>query len=392
MNAISTHSDSINNTPVVIVLNAPYETLAIGNSVSRGKSVKRFCNEHSSNYAKVVGEQVWASPFKGVLLTAFIDQHLPSWGLDASACLIYFPLDNAIYSIEVGEYGSCVTGSEAIISYEETLEPPSLPLHVLAGGELTAKFDNVVEIEGHEKLNDFNFSLINKELLRNRYFVLGHYASAAVITVLAAFVISTVTSELTDNDLPSVIDAFQDIVTPTGNDLAVSQLLFIDEVLKNDTRYFLGKGLHRFSYEPQLGITLDGHYPPAAGLVSLITDSRNVNLPLNLSQQGWQVSKYPEIEPRDNFDLAPFNQNILVLKQLAESHELMLQMNSPSADLDKRMMAVELSKSLNSRPLLAEMAKHLEGHSMALNSLEITFNDFNYESLKLTLMVTGRKS
>lgn len=240
--------------PVEIVPNIPYETLAAGNSFSKGGSVTRFCHQHSSNFEKVVGEQVWASPFKGTLLSVFIDQQLPVWGLDESECVIYFPLDDSIYSIEVGSFGACVPGSETIIGYDQTLEPLSLPLHILSGGDLTEKFDNVIELGGREKLKDFDFSSINKELLRNRYFVVKHYAVATLAVVLATVIISTVASRLLDSESPGIMEVFQEITQPTGHDLAVNQLQFIDDVLQHDINYFVGIGLHTFSYNTQDGM------------------------------------------------------------------------------------------------------------------------------------------
>ncbi|MBL4571567.1 MAG: hypothetical protein JKY40_10610 [Gammaproteobacteria bacterium] len=392
MNDITTHTDSVNGTPIEIVLNAPYETLAAGNSHARGESVTNFCHQHSSNYAKVVGEQVWASPFQGVLLSAFIEQHLPEWELDESECLLYFPLDDAIYSIEVTAFGACVPGSESIISYEQTLELPNLPLHVLSGGTLTSQFDDVIAIEGLEKLKEFNFSSLNKELLRNRYFVTKHYAGAAVTAVFAIVAITTASSALLNDETPSVLDTIQQIVTPTGNDLAVNQLHFIDDVLKNDLNYFFGKGLHKVSYDTKAGIIIEGDYPRSAVMGSLIKETRDANLTLLLTQNGWQITKIPEIQLRPKFNLDPFNDNYQAIKRIEERHGFSVAMNAPSTNLERRSVEVELSKELSGPPPLAEIAQALVGYSISVDSLVITIKDYQYEHLLLTLTVSGDKS
>ena len=80
---ISTHIDSVNGEPLLVVLNAPYQTIEDGSSYLKGQLLRKFCQDSGSAYAIVVGSQVWASQYPGLLLFAYIDDNLPQWGLEA---------------------------------------------------------------------------------------------------------------------------------------------------------------------------------------------------------------------------------------------------------------------------------------------------------------------
>ena len=388
MSKMTTHVDTVNGDVVEIVLNAPYETLIDGSSYAKGTAVSRFCHLHGSRYCKIEGRQVWASSVKGLLLFAYIDSYLETWGIYRE-CHIYLPLDNLVYSVEIGGFLSCVPGSESIISLDEALQEREMPTYVLSGGRLTEHFP---EVAGSLDLkNVYQFSTVWVEITKHRYFTKPHFAAAGLAAVFAALAISYAPSLLTVSQPPAP-EPVQYFEEPQGTDIAVNQLESIDSILDAEINYFLGKGLHTLTYDTQKGVTISGAYPPSDVMAQLIADVESAGLDIQLSAQGWSITKTPVIQRRPMFVLDRFNDNYLVLQRLKEQLGVDVSIDTPSTSRDRRTVLVEITSISPGRPPLRQIAGAFIGRAAALNAIEIGFTDYRFDYMQMTLTLAGKPS
>lgn len=387
MNQLTTHVDTLNGTMIEIVLNAPYQTVVEGSAFARGLHVKRFCQENSSPYCKIVGRQCWASPVKGALLFAFIDQHLEQWQIDQQ-CLIYVPLDNYIYTVEVGEFISCIPGSESIIDADQA-QQSDLPVFVLAGGLLTEHYNDAIDTLEPNSL--YKFSGVWFELTRNRFFTYSHYIAACSLA-LSVVIGGTLAPGLVSINSEPQQEPAMPYIEPQGADMIVSQLETIDAVLKTDIDYFLGKGLTTFTYDTQNGVTLTGAFPQSDNLSKLLDDAADAGLNVRLSGNGWSISKMPDIAVRPAFGLGAFSDTYLILQRLQEQYGLEASLNTPSTSPLRRTMSVQLAQHHPGMPPLLDIARAFTGQAVSVESIEITFNEYQIDHMNLILTIAGKPS
>ena len=388
---ISTHIDSVNGEPLLVVLNAPYQTIEDGSSYLKGQLLRKFCQDSGSAYAIVVGSQVWASQYPGLLLFAYIDDNLPQWGLEAEDAIIYIPLDNFIYSVEVGSLGACVVGTERISSYEDHIHrQSSLKSFYLAGGALSDRFDDARAIDPLTDLRAYHFATVNRECIRNQYFTAPHYvgvvAAMGLLTAITMFAADLMNTDPQPAILPDIL-----LATPLGNDLAVSQFLSLADIIDQDLQYFVSKGMTTFTYSIDGGVSVAGQYPAFNSLSELASDTERANVPLYFSAEGWSVHKYPSIPLRPQFELPPFNQVFLVMKNLEEKFSFQVAQDTAVSHLDRTTMKVSLQKELVAKPRLRELARELEGWPVAINSLSIGFGSNQFQFISMTLTISGEK-
>lgn len=386
MTALSTHIDSVNGNLVNIVINAHYQTLVDGSSFAKGVSVKRFCAKHDSKYCKIIENQVWASQSEGYLLFALVDQFAGTLELGGESCMVYLPLDNMVYVVEIGNFGSCVPGSESIVALKDLPKNPPMTIHVLSGGVLSSEFENVLEFSAIN--SDFKYSKINKELIKNKLYVSEHYLAACVTALAVSAAIYGLPGFIRSQQAP-VVEAVQEIVIPKGSDIAVSQLAGVDSAL-SDLDYFLPRGLHTLRYDVSTGITLLGNYTSSAVMSEMIDGMRIASIDFQLGSEGWSAVKLPMIEPRPVFDLGDFGLNFVVLQRLAEKYNFVVSMGTPITDIQKKSVQVSLSAETEAKPPLLLMAKELAGYAITVDSVEVAFKDHRYEFVRLTLNVSGK--
>lgn len=388
---ISTHIDSVNGEPLLVVLNAPYQTIENGSHFVKGQSVRKFCEESGSAYAKVVGSQVWASQYPGLLLFAYIDDNLHRWGLNAEDAIVYIPLDSSIYSVEVGSLGACVVGTERISSYNDHIQQQSpLKSFYLAGGSLSDRFDDVQAINPLTDLAAYQFSTVNRECIKNRYFTAPHYIGVVIAAGLLTAALMFALGEMNSVQVPELVPVVR-AGAQKGNDLAVSQFLYLADIIDQDLHYFQTKGITTFTYSIDGGVSIAGEYPPYESLLKLVTDTDRSNIPLYFSAEGWSVFKHPSIPLRPQFDLPPFNQVFLVTKLLEEKFALQGAHDAAISQSGRTTMKVSFQKELVGKPRLRELAKELEGFPVAINSLSIGFARNQFQFISMTLTISGER-
>lgn len=377
--------DSINGREIQVVLNAPYQTLAAGSSFARSKEAKQFCKEHQSDFCLVVDDQIWASTKGGIALFAWVDQQLASLEIYGKA-LVLVPMDLQVYTVEVGEYGACVPGSESVVSLEQAKSMEDSGAVVIELGGLSALFNQAhVPLDETEK---FRLKPIERELFAKRLFTPLHYGIAGVTAAVlsgTAAMLPTIVAGLKE-ETPVIVEQ---VITPRATDLAVTQLQYIDLAL-DEISYFMGRGLHSLKYDTQAGITLQGNYQHSSLMNELAADANDAGLTLVFGGEGWTVSKYPEIQRREPFDLNGFNENLLMIQTIAERFDLNTSIGSPSADLERRTIQVQLSTSSSQRLPLSSIAHSLQGVAATVQSLEIGFNGYEYAFFRINLNVSGR--
>lgn len=385
MSKHASHIDTINGDLVEVVLNAPFCTIVDGSNFKKGNDVKRYCASEASQYCKIVGDQVWASQREGLLLFAFIDQHLDQWSLGDSNCMIYLPLDEHIYAVEVNEFGTCAAGSEQILTIEEALQDQALPVYVLEGGTLSLHFDDKAPFD--IKDHDLQVRRINKELVKHRYFTSPHYAVVGALTVLGVFALLQVPRIIDSQNTEPVTVA--PVILPKGSDIAVSQLKEIDRAI-GELGFFLEKGLTTFSYDTQQGITLQGTYPDSTKMLQLMQQSELAGLNLTITGAGWTINKYPQVPPRETFNLGSFEAAYLRVQQAAEQYGFNAAISAPSTQGNRQTVSIELTRELFAKPPLAGVASMLEGRAISLNSLNINFEDYQHSYVRMILDIAGK--
>lgn len=261
MSTLFAHRDSIEGRAVSLVLNTPYDTLCSGNTIAKSRGIQAFSRKENGDYAKIISDTVWVSPIEGLLVSAFIEQHLDSWDISENHFSIYLPLDHAIYTVECSEFGA--SGDESIISYDDHLERSShIPVYVIKGGALTEHFidSELLDAPIDSLISNYRFRSMTIELLRNKLFTFGHFVTTGVAASLVAFTAFFVAPSLFSNEAP-IIEQVQQALVPKGNDFAVNQLIFVDGVLSDGLSYFLYNGLESLVYSTDNGITVKGAMP-----------------------------------------------------------------------------------------------------------------------------------